>query len=78
MNLQPQGHAWDNKYQEDIKPGVLLYNKPASPSQYQHRDKMTYSENEAPKQLPEASSWPEFSGVGEYDHMDLIDYIDGL
>ncbi|MBW0474798.1 hypothetical protein O181_014513 [Austropuccinia psidii MF-1] len=28
--------------------------------------------------LPEASIWPKFSGVGEYDHMELIGYIDGL
>ncbi|MBW0561150.1 hypothetical protein O181_100865 [Austropuccinia psidii MF-1] len=39
---------------------------------------MTYSEKEALKQLPEDSSWPKFSGVGEYDHMELTDYIDGL
>ncbi|MBW0581379.1 hypothetical protein O181_121094 [Austropuccinia psidii MF-1] len=39
---------------------------------------MSYSEKEALKQLPEASSWPKFSGTGEYDHMELIDYIDGL
>ncbi|MBW0581166.1 hypothetical protein O181_120881 [Austropuccinia psidii MF-1] len=39
---------------------------------------MSYSEKEALKQLPEASSWPEFSGTGEYDHLELIDYIDGL
>ncbi|MBW0496621.1 hypothetical protein O181_036336 [Austropuccinia psidii MF-1] len=39
---------------------------------------MTYSEKEALKQPPEASSWPRFSGIGEYDHMELIDYIDGL
>ncbi|MBW0465346.1 hypothetical protein O181_005061 [Austropuccinia psidii MF-1] len=39
---------------------------------------MKYSEKEALKQLPEASNWSKFSGVGEYDHMDLIDYIDGL
>ncbi|MBW0590328.1 hypothetical protein O181_130043 [Austropuccinia psidii MF-1] len=39
---------------------------------------MSYSEKEALKQLPEASSWPKFSGSGEYDHMELIDYIDGL
>ncbi|MBW0501405.1 hypothetical protein O181_041120 [Austropuccinia psidii MF-1] len=39
---------------------------------------MSYSEKEASKQLPEASSWPKFSGTGEYDHMELIDYIDGL
>ncbi|MBW0584471.1 hypothetical protein O181_124186, partial [Austropuccinia psidii MF-1] len=39
---------------------------------------MSYSEKEALKQLPEASTWPKFSGSGEYDHMELIDYIDGL
>ncbi|MBW0474136.1 hypothetical protein O181_013851 [Austropuccinia psidii MF-1] len=39
---------------------------------------MTYSEKEALKQLPEASIWPKFSGIGEYDHMELIYYIDGL
>ncbi|MBW0522255.1 hypothetical protein O181_061970 [Austropuccinia psidii MF-1] len=37
---------------------------------------MTYSEKELLKQLPEASSWPTFSGVGEYDHMELIYYVD--
>ncbi|MBW0493945.1 hypothetical protein O181_033660 [Austropuccinia psidii MF-1] len=39
---------------------------------------MSYSEKEELKQLPEASSWPKFSGTVEYDHMELIDYIDGL
>ncbi|MBW0531547.1 hypothetical protein O181_071262 [Austropuccinia psidii MF-1] len=39
---------------------------------------MSYSEKEALKQLPEASIWPKFSGTGEYDHMELIYYIDGL
>ncbi|MBW0562291.1 hypothetical protein O181_102006 [Austropuccinia psidii MF-1] len=39
---------------------------------------MSYSEKEALKQLPEASSWPKLSGTGEYDHMELKDYIDGL
>ncbi|MBW0486480.1 hypothetical protein O181_026195 [Austropuccinia psidii MF-1] len=39
---------------------------------------MSYSENESFKQLPEVSSWPKFSGTGEYDHMAPIDYIDGL
>ncbi|MBW0578977.1 hypothetical protein O181_118692 [Austropuccinia psidii MF-1] len=39
---------------------------------------MSYSENEALKQFPEASSWPKFSGSGEYDYMELIDYNDGL
>ncbi|MBW0470166.1 hypothetical protein O181_009881 [Austropuccinia psidii MF-1] len=39
---------------------------------------MSYSEKEALKQLPEASNWPEFSGTGKYDHMELIDYIYGF
>ncbi|MBW0498300.1 hypothetical protein O181_038015 [Austropuccinia psidii MF-1] len=39
---------------------------------------MSYSEKEALKQLPVASRWPKFSCKGEYDHMELIDYIDGL
>ncbi|MBW0564525.1 hypothetical protein O181_104240 [Austropuccinia psidii MF-1] len=37
---------------------------------------MNYSEEEALRQLPEASSWPKVCGVGEYDHMELIDCID--
>ncbi|MBW0562798.1 hypothetical protein O181_102513 [Austropuccinia psidii MF-1] len=41
-------------------------------------ENILYSEKEALKQLPEASSWPKFSGTGEYDHIKLIDYIDGL
>ncbi|MBW0469444.1 hypothetical protein O181_009159 [Austropuccinia psidii MF-1] len=78
MKPQPQGHALDNPYKEEIKPDVLLDNKPRSPSQYQDGDKITYSEIELLKQLPEASSWPKISGVGEYDHIQLIYYIDGL
>ncbi|MBW0546467.1 hypothetical protein O181_086182 [Austropuccinia psidii MF-1] len=79
MNPQPEGHALENPYhQEDIKPDALLVNKERSPSQYQDGDKMSYSDKEAFKQLPEASNWPKFSGTGEYDHMELIDYIDGL
>ncbi|MBW0572799.1 hypothetical protein O181_112514 [Austropuccinia psidii MF-1] len=39
---------------------------------------MSYSDKEALKQLPEASIWPKFSETGEYDHMELIDYIEGL
>ncbi|MBW0548623.1 hypothetical protein O181_088338 [Austropuccinia psidii MF-1] len=79
MKSQPQGHVMDNPYhQDDIKPDAMLMNKARSPSKYQDRDNMSYSEKEALKQLPEASSWPKFSGSGEYDHMELIDYIDGL
>ncbi|MBW0505283.1 hypothetical protein O181_044998 [Austropuccinia psidii MF-1] len=79
MKPQPQGDALDDPYhQEDIKPAALLGNNARSPSQYQHGDNMSYCEKEALKQLPEASSWLKFSGIGEYDHMELIDYIDGL
>ncbi|MBW0488462.1 hypothetical protein O181_028177 [Austropuccinia psidii MF-1] len=79
MNPQPQGHVFDDPYhQEDIKPDDLLVNKERSPSQYQYGDNMSYSEKEASKQLPEASIWPKFSGIGEYDCMELIYYIDGL
>ncbi|MBW0563664.1 hypothetical protein O181_103379 [Austropuccinia psidii MF-1] len=69
----------ENSYQpDDIKPDSMLMNKVRSPSQYQDGDGMSFSDKEALKQLPEASSWPKFSGTGEYDHMELIDYIDGL
>ncbi|MBW0470021.1 hypothetical protein O181_009736 [Austropuccinia psidii MF-1] len=81
QNIKPkkQGNVFDNPYhQEDIKSDALLENKPRSPSQYQDGYNMNYSEKEALKQLPEASSWPNFSGLGEYDHMELIDYIGGL
>ncbi|MBW0594247.1 hypothetical protein O181_133962 [Austropuccinia psidii MF-1] len=63
---------------DDIKPNAMLMNKARSPSQYQDGDGMSYSEKKALKQLLEASSWPKFSRSGEYDHMELIDYIDGL
>ncbi|MBW0477035.1 hypothetical protein O181_016750 [Austropuccinia psidii MF-1] len=79
MKPQPQGHVMDNPYyQDDIKPDAMLVTKARSPSQYQDGDNMSYTEKEALKQLPEASSWPKFSGTGEYDHMELINYIDGL
>ncbi|MBW0461288.1 hypothetical protein O181_001003 [Austropuccinia psidii MF-1] len=79
MKPQPQGHAMDNPDQpDDIKPDAMLGNKTRSSSQYQDIDNMSYSEKEALKQLPEASIWPKFSGTGEYDHMELIDSIEGL
>ncbi|MBW0566610.1 hypothetical protein O181_106325 [Austropuccinia psidii MF-1] len=79
MKPQPEGHALENPYhQEDIKPDALLVNKARYPSQYQDGDNMSYAEKESLKQLPEASNLPKFSGTGEYDHMELIDYIDGL
>ncbi|MBW0558245.1 hypothetical protein O181_097960 [Austropuccinia psidii MF-1] len=79
MKPQLQGHVMDNPYhQNDIKPDSILVNKARSPSQYQDGDNMSYSEKKALKQLPEASSWPKFSGTGEYDNMELIHYIDLL
>ncbi|MBW0585948.1 hypothetical protein O181_125663 [Austropuccinia psidii MF-1] len=39
---------------------------------------MSYFENKSLKHLTKASSWPKFSGTGEYDHIELIDYIYGL
>ncbi|MBW0570515.1 hypothetical protein O181_110230 [Austropuccinia psidii MF-1] len=79
MKPQPQGHVMDNPYyQYDIKADAMLVNKERSQSQYPDRYSLSYSEKEALKQLPEASSWPKFSGTGEYDYIELIDYIDGL
>ncbi|MBW0509443.1 hypothetical protein O181_049158 [Austropuccinia psidii MF-1] len=79
MKPQPQGHVMDNPYhQQDIKPYSMLANKARSPSQYQDGDNMSYSEKEALKQLNEASRWPKLSGTGEYDHIEPIDYIDGI
>ncbi|MBW0530779.1 hypothetical protein O181_070494 [Austropuccinia psidii MF-1] len=80
MKPQTQGHVSGHTpyHQEDIKPEALLEKKPQSQSQYQDGHKITYSEKEALKQLPEASSWPKYSSIGEYDNMELIDYIVGL
>ncbi|MBW0495732.1 hypothetical protein O181_035447 [Austropuccinia psidii MF-1] len=79
MKPQPQGHVLDNPYhQEDIKAYALLVNKARSPSQYQDGGNMSYCEKEAFKKFPEASSWPKFSGIGENDYMELIDYINRL
>ncbi|MBW0538765.1 hypothetical protein O181_078480 [Austropuccinia psidii MF-1] len=78
MKPQPQGHVMDNPYNQDTKLDAILENNARSPSQYQDGENMSYPEKEEWKQLPEASSWPKFSGTGEYDHMELIDYIDGL
>ncbi|MBW0511838.1 hypothetical protein O181_051553 [Austropuccinia psidii MF-1] len=79
MKPQPQDHTMDNPYhQDDIKAGAMLMNKARSSSKYQDGDNMSYSEKEALKQLPEASSWLRFSGTGEYDNMEIIDYIGGL
>ncbi|MBW0538285.1 hypothetical protein O181_078000 [Austropuccinia psidii MF-1] len=79
MKTQPQGHVMDNQYhQYETKPDAMLMNKASYPLQYQDGDNMSYSEKESLKQLPEALTWPKFSVTGEYNHMDLLDYIDGL
>ncbi|MBW0577486.1 hypothetical protein O181_117201 [Austropuccinia psidii MF-1] len=79
MNPQTQGHVLDDSYhQEDIKPDALLVNKARHSSQYQDGDNMCYSEQETLKQLREASSWPKVPGTGEYDHIELIYYINRL
>ncbi|MBW0492460.1 hypothetical protein O181_032175 [Austropuccinia psidii MF-1] len=79
MKAQPQGDGfYDHNHQEDIKPDASLENKSRPPSQYKDGDNMSYPEKEALKQLPEASSSPKFLCTGEYDHMALIDYSDGL
>ncbi|MBW0588566.1 hypothetical protein O181_128281 [Austropuccinia psidii MF-1] len=65
IKRQPQGHVKDNPYHPDcIKPDAMLVNKAISQSQYQDGDNMSYSEKEAFKQLPEASSWPKLSRTG--------------
>ncbi|MBW0515408.1 hypothetical protein O181_055123 [Austropuccinia psidii MF-1] len=79
MKPQPQGHVMDNPYhQDDITPDTMLMKKARYPSQYQDGDNMSYSEKKALKRLPEASRWPTFYETGEYDHMELIDFIYGL
>ncbi|MBW0473324.1 hypothetical protein O181_013039 [Austropuccinia psidii MF-1] len=76
MKPQPQRHVMDNPYyQDDIKPDAMLVSKARSPSKYQDGDNMYYTEKEALKQPPQASRLPKFSVTGEYDHMELIDYI---
>ncbi|MBW0515167.1 hypothetical protein O181_054882 [Austropuccinia psidii MF-1] len=55
-----------------------MESKKGSPSKYQDGDNMTYLEKESWKQLPEATSRPNSSGLGEYYHSELIYYIDGL
>ncbi|MBW0495945.1 hypothetical protein O181_035660 [Austropuccinia psidii MF-1] len=77
--MKPQGHVMESpSHKDDIKPDAMLMNKARSLSQYQYGDNMSYSEKEALKKLPESSSWPKFAVTGEYDHMEFLDYIDGL
>ncbi|MBW0495297.1 hypothetical protein O181_035012 [Austropuccinia psidii MF-1] len=79
MKSQPQVHVMDNPcHQDDIKTDAMLISKERSPSQYQDGDNLSYSEKKALKQISEASSWPKFPETGKYDHMQLINFIDGL
>ncbi|MBW0462297.1 hypothetical protein O181_002012 [Austropuccinia psidii MF-1] len=80
MKPQIQGHVFGNNphLQEEIKPYSPMESKYRSQSQYQNGDNMTYSEKEALRQLSEVTFWPKLSGVGKYDHMELVDYIDRL
>ncbi|MBW0503585.1 hypothetical protein O181_043300 [Austropuccinia psidii MF-1] len=64
LKPQPQAHVMDSPYhRDDIKPDAMLLNKTRSPSQYEDGDNIAYSEKEALKQLPAASSWPKSSGT---------------
>ncbi|MBW0576704.1 hypothetical protein O181_116419 [Austropuccinia psidii MF-1] len=79
MKPQPEGYALGDPYhQQDIKPDALLGNKARSPARYQDGNYMADSEKESLKQLSEPSRWPKLPGTGEYDHMELIGYINGL
>ncbi|MBW0461635.1 hypothetical protein O181_001350 [Austropuccinia psidii MF-1] len=71
IDPQRQGLVFGNTphLQEDIKPDAPMQSKHRSPSKYQDGDNMTYSEKKALKQLPQATSWPQFSGVAEYDYI---------
>ncbi|MBW0493617.1 hypothetical protein O181_033332 [Austropuccinia psidii MF-1] len=73
MYPQKQENSLDNIptlfKQEDIKQSSQLDSMKRPPLPYQYWDNMTYSEKEALKQLPEAKVRPEFSVVGEYNHM---------
>ncbi|MBW0504958.1 hypothetical protein O181_044673 [Austropuccinia psidii MF-1] len=65
MSPQSQGHVMDIPcHPDDIQPVAMLVNKSRSPSQYQDGDNMSYSEKEALKELPEASSFPKCPGTG--------------
>ncbi|MBW0532385.1 hypothetical protein O181_072100 [Austropuccinia psidii MF-1] len=46
-----------------------------SRSIYQNGERLSSSEKQELKQSSEVVYWKRFSGVGEYDHMDIIDYI---
>ncbi|MBW0499079.1 hypothetical protein O181_038794 [Austropuccinia psidii MF-1] len=80
MKPQSQDHGFGNNphLQEDIKPDAPVEIKHRSSSQYKDRYNMTSSDVESLKQLPEATCWSNLSDVGEYDNMELVDYIDGL
>ncbi|MBW0484778.1 hypothetical protein O181_024493 [Austropuccinia psidii MF-1] len=81
QNIEPRSQRnvlVNTPYHQDIKLDDLFGNKQRSSSQDQDGENMTSSENEELKELPEASSCSKFSVLGEYDHIELIDYIGGL
>ncbi|MBW0469945.1 hypothetical protein O181_009660 [Austropuccinia psidii MF-1] len=80
MKPKIEGHVFRNnpQLQEDSKPEAPMECKQKSPPQYHNEDNMTYSEKDTLKKLPEATRWQNLSGIGEYDHMELIYYINGL
>ncbi|MBW0482714.1 hypothetical protein O181_022429 [Austropuccinia psidii MF-1] len=77
-----EGHAQLRKASEETNKRLNLVFEKQNHSKRDgaclDEDNISYSEKEALKQLPEASSWPKFSGTGEYGLMELIHYIDGL
>ncbi|MBW0502633.1 hypothetical protein O181_042348 [Austropuccinia psidii MF-1] len=70
---------------QDINKLLNVYHNMKPQPQGHVMDKPYYQDELKPdgmlkalKHPSEAPSWPKFSGTGEYDHMELIDYIDGL
>ncbi|MBW0483393.1 hypothetical protein O181_023108 [Austropuccinia psidii MF-1] len=84
QNITPQtqgyvsGSIHTQYHKEDIKPDAPMRNKIKSSSKYQAGDNITFLEKEEVKKLLESIRWPKLSGAGQYDHMELIDYINGL
>ncbi|MBW0525871.1 hypothetical protein O181_065586 [Austropuccinia psidii MF-1] len=80
LNQKSWSHVFGNNphLHKAIKPDSPMESKHISQTKYQNGDSMTYTEKEVLKQLQEATSRSKFCGVGEYDHMELVDYIDGI
>ncbi|MBW0462889.1 hypothetical protein O181_002604 [Austropuccinia psidii MF-1] len=76
----PEDMYWRDIFQTAYVNHQILESSPAVQTlrREDNQDNMTHSEKEGLKKLPEATGSPKFCGVGEYDHMELINYIDGL